>query len=106
MFEHVTHTRCTDTDKHFNEIRTRDSKEWHFSFTSNRFGKQGFTCTRRTNHEYTRWDLTTQLLEAARIAQVIDQFFHIFFCFITARNVAESGFYLVFTHHTRFALTK
>ena len=106
LFEHVTNTGCTHTDEHFYEVRTGDSKERNFRFACNCFRQQRFTGTRRTDHQDAFRDLTAEFLEAARLAQILNQFSNFFFCFVAARNVSKGGFDLIFRQHARFALTK
>ena len=106
LFEHVTHTRCTNTDEHFYEVRTGNSKERHFCFASDRFRQQRFTGTRRTDHQDAFRDLTAQFLEAARLTQVFHQFADFLFRFVTPGNVSKSGFDLIFRQHTGFAFAE
>ena len=37
LLKHISYSRCPNTDKHFNEIRTGNRKERHFRFASNCF---------------------------------------------------------------------
>ena len=39
---------------------------------------------------------TAEFLEAARLAQILNQFSNFFFCFVAARNVSKGGFDLIF----------
>ncbi|MNC32076.1 hypothetical protein D3C75_804180 [compost metagenome] len=96
LFEHVTHTRCTDTHEHFHEVRTRNRKERYLRFTRDGFRQQGFTGTRRPHHQNAFRDLTAQFLETARLTQVFHQFSHFVFRFVTTCYVSKSGFDLVF----------
>lgn len=106
LFEHVTHTRRADTDEHFHKVRTGNRKEWHLRFTRNGFCQQGFTGTRRADHQDAFRNFTAQLLETARFTQIFNQFRHFFFRFVTTRNVSKRGFDLIFRQHTRLALTE
>ncbi|VFT73405.1 Uncharacterised protein [Klebsiella aerogenes] len=106
LLEHVTHTRCTDTDEHFDEIRTGNCEERHFCFASDRFRQQRFTSTRRADHQDAFRDLTAQFLEAARLTQVFHQLTDFLFRFVTPGNVGKSGFDLVFRQHTGFAFAE
>ena len=47
----VTDTGCTDTDKHFHEIRTGNTEERNTRFTGNGFRKQCLTGSRRAAPE-------------------------------------------------------
>ena len=69
LVKHVTHTGCADTDKHFHEVRTRNSKKRYFGFTCYGPGQQGFTRSRRTHHEDAARYVSTQFLELSRVAQ-------------------------------------
>src|SRR5690606_29679878 len=106
LFEHVTHTRCTNTHKHFHEVRTRNTKEWHFRFTGNGFGKQGFTCTWRTDHQNTTWNTSTETFKFGWVFQEVDNFNHFLLGFITTGNIDKSDFNLVFRQHFDFRFTK
>src|SRR5690606_32980424 len=76
LFEHVTHTRCAHTHKHFDEVRTRNSKEWYFRFTRDGFRQQRFTGTWRADHQNAFRNLTAQFLETAWLTQVFNKFRH------------------------------
>ena len=106
LFEHVTHTRCTDTHEHFHEIRTGNGEERNLRFTCDSFRQQGFTRTRRTDHQDAFRDFTAQLLETARFAQILNQLSNFFFCFVATSNVRKSRFDLIFRQHARFALAE
>src|SRR5690606_29390217 len=106
LFEHVTHTGCTDTNEHFHEVRTGNGKERDLRFTGDGFRQQGFTGTRRADHQDAFRDLTAQFLEAARFTQIFHQLTHLFFCFVATCYVSKSGFDLVFRQHTRLTLAE
>ena len=36
LLEQITHARCTDANKHLDEFRSADRKEWHMRFSGNR----------------------------------------------------------------------
>lgn len=89
LFEHVTHTRCTDTNEHFNEVRTRNGEERNVCFASNRTRQKGFTGTRRTDKQHAFGDFTAKALELLRIAQEVDDFFKLALGFFDAGNIFE-----------------
>ena len=60
LFKHITHTRCTDADKHLNKVRTGDGEERNIGFAGNRTGQQGFTCSRRAKQQHTFRNLATE----------------------------------------------
>ena len=45
----VTHTGCTDTYKHFNKIRSRNTEKRHACLSGNCLGKQSLTGSRRSD---------------------------------------------------------
>ena len=106
LFEHVAYTRRADTDEHFYEVRTGNSKERHFCFAGDSFRQQRFTGTRRADHQDAFRDFTAQLLETARFAQIFNQLAHFLFRFVATGNVSKGGFDLVFGQHSGLALAE
>jgi len=51
LLEHVAHPGSADTDKHFHKIGTGDGEKRHLCLTGNSLGEQGFTGTRRADHQ-------------------------------------------------------
>src|SRR5690606_35859296 len=43
LFEKISHTRGTNTDKHFHKIRARHAEKWHARFTGHGLCKQCFS---------------------------------------------------------------
>src|SRR5699024_6626130 len=52
ILKQISYTRSTNTNEHFHKVCTTDCNERCSSFTSYCFSKQCFTCTRRTNYQY------------------------------------------------------
>ena len=75
LLEHVAHTGCTDTDKHFNEVRTGNRKERHTCFARNRTRQQCFTRTGRADKQRTFGNLTTKARKFLRVAQEFNDLF-------------------------------
>ena len=65
--KHIPHPRSTDTDKHLNKIRTGNRKKRNVSLTGHRFGQQGFTRTRRADHQHALRNTSAQPLKFAGI---------------------------------------
>src|SRR3989339_250781 len=55
LIKQVPYTRCPDTYKHFNKIRTAYTEKRDISLTCYCLGKEGLTCTRRAHNQYTLW---------------------------------------------------
>ena len=106
LFEHVTNTGCTHTDKHLNEVGAGDSKERNFRLTSNSLGQQCLTSTWRANHQYALRNLPSQFLELARITQKVDQLGDILLGLLYTGNIGKSDLNLVLAEHARLALTE
>ena len=85
FFKHVAYTRGTNTNEHFDEVRTGDGEERYFCFTGNCAGEQGFTGTRRTDHQQAARDLSAQAAEFAGVTQEFDHFFHVGLGFVRPR---------------------
>src|SRR5690554_4688907 len=73
LLEHIPHTGCTDTDKHFYKVGAGNGEERHLGFAGNRLGQQGLTGTGLADHQYTTGNLAAQTLETAGITQKLDQ---------------------------------
>ena len=57
LLKQVSDTGGTDTDEHFDEVRTTDAEESNAGFTSNSLSQQGFTSTGRAVKQDAFWDL-------------------------------------------------
>ncbi|CCJ91059.1 hypothetical protein BN132_2987 [Cronobacter turicensis 564] len=106
LFEHVANTGRAHTHEHFYEVGTGDGKERHFRLARDSFRQQGFTGTRRADHQDALRNFTAQLLETARLAQVFHQLADFLFRFVAACHVSESGFDLIFRQHARLAFAE
>ena len=92
LVKHVTDTRCTHADEHFDEIRAGYAEKWHARFTRNRFGEQGFTRTGRANEQDAVRNVTAEFLEFLRVFEEVDDFFDFLLGFVTTGYVAEVYF--------------
>ncbi len=99
--EHVTHTRGADTDKHLDEVRSRNGEKRYARFAGNRAGKQGFTGARRADHQHAVWNTSAEVLEFFRIAQKFDDFADFFLGFIAAGHVGKRYLVGFFIQHAR-----
>ncbi|MNF57794.1 hypothetical protein D3C84_393340 [compost metagenome] len=106
LLEHVANTAGTDTDEHLDEVRTGNGEERNLGFTSNRLGQQGFTGTRRTDHQHTARNTTAQALEFARVTEEFNQLADFFLGFVATGNVSQCGFHLIFGEQARLALAE
>ena len=74
LFKKVADSRCSDTDKHFDKIRTAHAEKWHPCLTGNSPCQKRFSGTRRPDKEGALGDFTAKTLKFARIFQKIYNF--------------------------------
>ena len=89
LIKQVTDTRGTDTDEHFDEVRTRDGVERHSCLTSDGAGQQGLTGTGRTVEQNTTRNLRAELLVASWVLQEIPNLVELLDSLIGTSNVLE-----------------
>src|SRR5690606_30316891 len=106
LVEHVAHTRCPDTDEHFDEVRTRNGEERHFGLARDGFREQRLARARGPYHQHALGDLSAQPLELARVPEEIHDFSDLGFRLIHARNVGKRNVYLVFAQQPCLALAE
>ena len=106
LFKHVPHARCTNTDEHFNKVRTGDGEERNARFARDRTRQQSFTGTRRAHKQRTLRDLAAETAEFLRIAQEFNDFFQLFLGFVDACNVVKGHATLLFRQHLGLGFAK
>ena len=106
MMEHITDTACADTDKHFYEVRTGDGVERNVRLTGHCFGKQSFAGSGMTEQQNSLRNPCAHLLKLCRILQIVDDFRHLLFFFITAGDIIELDLGFGFQSGTGFAEIK
>ena len=89
LLEHVADPARTDTDKHFNKVRTRNCEEWNASFPCNGARQQCFTGSWRADEQRAFGDLAAKALELRRVFQEVDDLFEFFFGFINTCNIIK-----------------
>ena len=96
LFKQVSHTRCTDTDKHFHEIGTGNGEERHVCLSCDCLCQQCLTGTRRADKQCSFRQLRSDLHVFLRIFEKSYDFLKRFFCFILSGNILEghTGFLL------------
>src|SRR5262249_1753064 len=72
--EEVANARCTDTDEHFNEVRTTDREERHTSFAGDSLSEQGLTVTRITDEQDALLRATTEPAQPTGVAGKVHDF--------------------------------
>ena len=77
--KHVTNTRRTDADKHFDEIRTRNREKRYICLAGYRFGQQGLSGTRRTDQQNAFRNFAAQSLKLGRVFQKVNNLFQFLF---------------------------
>ena len=106
LLEHVAHTRCTDTDEHLNEVRTRDCEERHAGLTGHGTRQKRLTSPGRPHQQSAFRDLAAKAGEFLRIAQELDDLFKVFLGFIDTRDVIKGDPSMLFGQKLGFGLTK
>src|SRR5438045_8497368 len=89
LLEHVAHARCTDADKHLNEVRAADGKEWNVRLARNGTRKERFASARRPDHQDAFWNASAEFLKFFRIAQKLDELLHFFLCFLDTYEILK-----------------
>ena len=91
----------TDTDEHFDELRTRYREEGDASFASDRAGKQGFAGPGGTDKEDSFGSTGAKAAEGFWILEEGNDFLKFEFRFIDAGHVLESDFRVGFDEDFR-----
>ena len=89
LLKQIPHPAGTNTNKHFNEIRTRHREKRHLSLTCHGLGQQGFSCSRRTDQQCAFWNFTTQGCILFGEFKEIYDFHHFLFCFIQSGHIGK-----------------
>ena len=71
LLEEVSYSRSTHSDKHLNEVRSRDRKEWHICLARYGLRQQRLTSSWRAYKQSTLRDLCSQLLIFLRVLEEI-----------------------------------
>ena len=106
IFKKITDTAGTDTDKHFNEVRTWNWKERHARFARNGFGQQSLTCSGRSFKQNTGRNFGAQSQEFMRIAQEFNDFDQFLFFFFGTGNIRKTYFIVLFVNRFCLGLAK
>ncbi|MOA22696.1 hypothetical protein D3C78_1432720 [compost metagenome] len=106
IFEQITHTGCTDTDKHLNEVRTGNRKERNACLTSYRTSEQRFTCTRRAYQKHTLRNTSADKIKFARVLQEVNNLYKLLLLLVRTCNILKCNAFLFFVIKTRFTLTE
>ena len=106
LLEHVAHAGSADADEHFHEVGTADAEEGHVGLARDRLGEEGLSGTGRADHEHALGDAPAELLEAARVAQELDDLAQFLLGLVDAGDVLEGHLVAVARHHARLALAE
>ena len=106
LVEHVADARRTNTDKHFDKVRTRNGEEGNARLTGNRARQQGLSRTRRTNQQRTLRNLAAKTAEFVRVFQEFDNFLQFFARFIDAGDIVKSDAAMFFGEHLGLGFAK
>jgi predicted flap endonuclease-1-like 5' DNA nuclease len=102
LSENVTYTRCTNTNKHLNEFRTRNTDERNSGFASDGLGKKSFTGTGRTVQNNSTGDLTSIRGVGLWLLQKVNNFGQFQFGSVASGNIIKSDSRV--RHHLDFSL--
>ena len=97
LVKQVTNTRCTDTDKHLDKVRTGNREERNACFACNRTCKQGFTGTGRAHQQYAFGNTGTQFIKFFGMFEEVDNLFEFFFFLIRTGNIRKGCFPGIFS---------
>ena len=89
LLEQVANTAGTDTDEHFDEVRTRNGKERNACFTSNGASQQSLTGSGRAIEKNTLGDASAHGLESGRVFQEVFNFTELFDGLVSTSYVGE-----------------
>ena len=89
VLEQLADARCADAGVHLDEIRAAREQERHLRFAGNGPGQQRLARAWRADEQHPFRDPSADRLEAAGVAQEIDELFHFFLGFVDARHVLE-----------------
>ena len=87
--EQVAHTRRTDADVHFNEVRAGDREERHIRLAGNCLCKQGLTGTGRAHQQYAVRYLCAETCKLLRVLEELDDLLKLLLLLVRPRNVLE-----------------
>ncbi|SHV08873.1 Uncharacterised protein [Mycobacteroides abscessus subsp. abscessus] len=89
LLEQVAHAGGTDTDEHFDEVRTGDGEERHPGLTGHGAGQQRLTGSGRAVEQHAFGDLGAQGLVAAGVLQEVLDLVELFDGLVHAGDVGE-----------------
>ena len=89
LHNQITNPTGANANKHFDEVRSGDRKEWYASFTGDGSAQQSFTSTWSTDQQNTFRDTATEAREFFRIFQKGDDFFKFIFGFVNTGHVVK-----------------
>ena len=104
--EQVAYTRSADTDEHFHEIGTRNREERNTCLAGNSLGNQRFTCSGRSDKQYTLGYSCSESRILRRIPQEIHKFLEILLLLLKACYVIKCDRLLIGSGHSRPALSE
>src|SRR5204863_7372861 len=82
LLEHVAHARCADADKHLNEVRPADGKEWDIRLARDGARKKRFASARRHDHKNTFWNAPREFLKFIWVYHKLDQILNFLLSFL------------------------
>src|SRR5574344_1923698 len=101
----ITHTACTYTYEHLNEIRTADTEERNAGFTCYCAGKKRFAGSGRSYKKDTFRNFSADIGVFFRLLEKVYNFYKFFLCFVNACNIGKTGFHIAFVDRFCTGLT-
>ncbi len=106
LLEQVANAGSADADEHLDELRAADGEEGHTGLARDGTGKERLACAGRSDEQDASGDARTQVLEAFRESQEIDDLFELFLGLVGSGDILESDARLVADEHPSAAASE
>ena len=96
LLKEISHTRGSDPDEHFDEVRPADAEERNPCFSRDGLGQQRFSRAGWAHDQNALGDPTAQLLKPAGILEEFDDLHDLFFRLVDSGDVGKRDFFSLF----------
>lgn len=96
FLEEVTYTRSSYSNKHLDELRTRNREKWNITLPCDSTSKQSLSCTWRSLKQDTTRDFGSEIFILTRIFEKIHHFYEIGFFLLRSGHVLKGNFLIEF----------
>ena len=105
LFKKVTHTGCTDTDEHLDEVGATDREELNTRLAGDRLRKERFARARRAEEQHSLGDACAELVELVGGLEELDDFLKLLLGFVRPCHIGKGHLFLIAHHeaHARLA---